>query len=173
VQTLFVDRGLLVFSPVLVAAAVGLWLLWRHGYRGEAAVAATVAVVFVAVNASYFLPYGGNSPGARFVTPALPFLALGLPFAFARFPVPTLLLSAASSVLTALCSLTWGLRSESDAWYPGTGFSDLAKTIWVWLGLDRIQAGGLLGLAALGAVAVGALALRATRDATREPGASA
>jgi hypothetical protein len=173
VQTLFVDRGLLVFSPVLVAAAVGLWLLWRHGYRGEAAVAATVTVVFVAVNASYFLPYGGNSPGPRFVTPALPFLALGLPFAFARFPLPTLLLSGASSVLTALCSLTWGLRSESDAWYPGTGFSDLAKTIWVWLGLDRVQAGGLLGLAALGAVAVGALVLRAARGATRDPAASA
>jgi len=151
------DRGLLVFSPVLVAAAVGLVLMWRRGYRGEAAVAATVSVVFVLADAAYFIPYGGNSPGPRFAAPALPFLALGLPFALARFPKATLALAGVSCVLTTIDALTWGLRLEGDRWYPGSGFSDLAKTVWVWAGLNRIQGGGLVGIAALAAVGVGAL----------------
>jgi hypothetical protein len=156
-EVLVGDRGLLLLSPVLVAAAVGLGLMWLRGYRGEAAVAATVSVLFVLVDAAYFIPYGGNSPGPRFAVPALPFLALGLPFALARFPKATLALAAVSCVLTSIDSLTWGLRREGDAWYPGSGFSDLAKTVWVWAGLDRIQGGGLVGLAALAAVAVGAV----------------
>jgi len=156
-EVLVGDRGLLLLSPVLVAAAVGLGLMWLRGYRGEAAVAATVSVLFVLADAAYFIPYGGNSPGPRFAVPALPFLALGLPFALARFPKATLALAAVSCVLTSIDSLTWGLRREGDAWYPGSGFSDLAKTVWVWAGLDRIQGGGLVGLAALAAVAVGAV----------------
>ena len=154
------DRGLLVFSPVLLAAAVGLGLMWRRGYRGEAAVAATVSVVFVLADAAYFIPYGGNSPGPRFAAPALPFLALGLPFALARFPRATLGLAAVSCVLTSIDSLTWGLRLEGDRWYPGSGFSDLTKTVWVWGGLDRIQGGGLVGIAALAAIGVGGWIVR-------------
>jgi hypothetical protein len=150
------DRGLLVFSPVLLAAAAGLVLMWRRGYRGEAAVAGTVSVLFVLVDAAYFIPYGGNSPGPRFAVPALPFLALGLPFALARFPKTTLALAVVSCVLTAMDSLTWGLRLEGDRWYPGTGFSDVAKTVWVWAGLNRIEGGGLVGIAALAAIGVGA-----------------
>jgi hypothetical protein len=156
-EVLVGDRGLLMFSPVLVAAAIGLALMWRRGYRAEAAVAAVVSVVFVLADAAYFIPYGGNSPGPRFAVPALPFLLLGLPFVLARFPKMTLALAFVSCVLTSVDSLTWGLRKENDAWYPGSGFSDLAKTVWVWAGLDRIQGGGLVGLAALAAIGVGAL----------------
>jgi hypothetical protein len=155
--TLIGDRGLLLLSPVLLCAAAGLWLMWKRGHRGEAAVAAGISVVFVLLNASYFLPYGGNSPGPRFAVVGLPFLVLGLPFALARAPKTTLALTAVSTVLVALDALSWGLRRENDAWYPGTGFSDLTKTVWVWLGLDRIQGGGLVGLAGLAAVAVGAV----------------
>jgi hypothetical protein len=168
-EVLVGDRGLLLFSPVLAAAAVGLWFMWRRGLRGEAAVAAIVTVVFVLADAAYFIPYGGNSPGPRFAVPALPFLMLGLPFALARFPKTTLALAVVSCVLTSLDSLTWGLRLESDAWYPGSGFSDLTKTVWVWAGLDRIQGGGLVGLAALAAVGVGAWVVLHGRSAAREP----
>ena len=44
------------------------------GDRG-AGVAAGMTVAFVLSDAGYFLPYGGNSPGPRFLVPALPFLA--------------------------------------------------------------------------------------------------
>jgi hypothetical protein len=160
VEVLVGDRGLLLFSPVSLAAAVGLGLMWRRGYRAEAAVSAVVTILFVLADAAYFIPYGGNSPGPRFLVPALPFLVLGLPFAFARYPRVTIGLALISCVLTTLDSLTWGIRLEGDAWYPGTGFSDLAKTVWSWAGLDRIQGGGLVGLAALAAVAVGARTVR-------------
>src|SRR5204863_3700777 len=60
--------GLLVVSPVLIAAGWGLVLLARtHG--GEALVCAAVAVFFLAVDCGYFLPYGGLSPGPRFLVP--------------------------------------------------------------------------------------------------------
>jgi hypothetical protein len=168
VEVLVGDRGLLLFSPVSIAAAVGLGLMWRRGYRAEAALSAVVTILFVLADAAYFIPYGGNSPGPRFLVPALPFLVLGLPFAFARYPRVTIGLALVSCILTTLDSLTWGIRRESDAWYPGSGFSDLAKTVWTWAGLDRIQGGGLVGLAALAAVAVGALGVLRRRPAAHE-----
>src|SRR5207244_12682623 len=72
------DRGLLVAWPVVAAAAAGLWLLWRRGFRAEALVAALVAGAFVLGDCGYGDPYGGLSAGPRYLIPALPFLALGL-----------------------------------------------------------------------------------------------
>ena len=148
-------RGLLLVSPVSAAAAVGLVLLWRRGLRHEAALAAAITIAFVLVDAGYFLPYGGTSPGPRFLAVAVPFLALGLPAALARFPRSTLVLAAASAALTAVDALTWSLRGPNDSALVPSRL-DVAKTIWVWLGLDR-NAGALLVLmCALAAIAVGA-----------------
>ncbi|MDX6466313.1 MAG: hypothetical protein QOI27_1353 [Gaiellaceae bacterium] len=162
------DQGLVLLAPVVVAAAAGLYLMWRRGYRAEAAVAGIVSTLLVLSDAAYFLPYGGNSPGPRFLVPMLPFLLLGLPFAFERFPKLTLGLAAVSCVLTTFNSLTWGLRREGDAWFPGSGFSDLAKTVWVWAGLDRIQGGSLAGLAALAAIGIGASQVLRRRTSVRD-----
>jgi len=107
VEQVFVGRGgLLVISPLVVAAAAGLVLLAER-HRREAVVCALVTVLFVIVNVGYFLPYGGISPGPRFLVPALPFLALGLPLAFERFPGATRLLTAASLVAIVATTLTW------------------------------------------------------------------
>jgi len=154
-DTLVVDRGLFVFSPVLLAAAAGLVLMYRRGFRAEAVLAAVVTVVFVVSDAGYFLPYGGASPGPRFLTPAIPFLCLGLPFALERARAVVLALAAVSIVLTTVNAVTWGVRGEHDRWYPGHGFSDLAKTVWMWLGADnRIAGAGITLLCALAALAV-------------------
>jgi hypothetical protein len=156
-EALVGNRGLLVFSPVLVMAAVGLVLLWRRGRRAEASLASAVSVLFVLLDAGYFLPYGGGTPGPRFLAPALPFLALGLPFAFDRFRVPTLALAFASAVLTTVDAVTWGVRPALDtSWIPSR--NEIAKTVWAWLGPDR-NVGALLVLScALAAVGVGAAA---------------
>jgi hypothetical protein len=161
-QVLVGDRGLLLFSPVLVLAALGLWLLWRRGLRAEAVVAAFVTVAFALYDAGYFLPYGGNSPGPRFFAPALPFLALGLGPVLARLPRTTLAVGAVSIFLTTADLLTWAIRNENDRWYPGRGTSDLAKTVWVWLGANR-----LVGAAAVYACAFAALAVAAPTRALR------
>jgi len=160
-EVLFVDRGLLVFSPVLLAAAVGLLLMWRRGLRGEALLAAALVVAFVVSDAGYFLPYGGGTPGPRFFVPALPFLALGLPFALARFRRTVLALAVVSVVLTTGNAVTWGVRRETDRWYPGHGVSDLSKTVWVWLGLNRVEGAAVVLLCAFGALGVAWLGLRA------------
>ena len=47
---------------------------------------ARVAAAYFIYNAGYWLPFGGGTPGPRFLIPALPFLALGLAFAYRRLP---------------------------------------------------------------------------------------
>jgi hypothetical protein len=115
------DRGLLVTSPVLVAAAAGLLLFWRRGSRAEAAACIAVTVLFLVVEAGYFLPFGGVSPGARFFVPALPFLALGLPFAYDRRPRTTGFLALAS--LAVLAPLTVGWPVGGGPWWDFAGGS--------------------------------------------------
>lgn len=139
-------RGLLVWSPICAAAAVGLVLLWRSGRRPEALVAAVVTVAFVLIDAGYFLPYGGGSPGPRFFAPALPFLLLGLPAALDRIRWPTLALGLVSVVAMSVQALSWGVRSELDhAYLPGK--NDVMATIWSLAGLNR-DIGAILVLAA-------------------------
>jgi hypothetical protein len=157
-QALVGTRGLLWYSPVCIAAAVGLWLLWRRGLRAEAVVCALVTVVFVLLNAGYFLPYGGGSPGPRFLGPMLPFLALGLPCALARFRGPTLVLGGLATVLMSADALSWGVRKEGDlSWLPGK--NDVMSTAWMWLGLHRDAGAALCFVFALAAFAAGTVAL--------------
>ena len=152
------SRGLLYFSPVLIVAAFGLWLLWRRGTRAEALFAAVVVVLFLLLNAGYFLVYGGGTPGPRFFAPALPFLALGLPCALARWPRPTLALAFASAVLKTVDALSWGVRPPADtSWFPNR--NEISTTIWAWVVPDR-NVGALVVLAcALAAAGVGAVAV--------------
>jgi hypothetical protein len=151
-------RGLLYFSPVLVAAAVGLWLLWRRGIRAEALLAAGVVVLFLLLNAGYFLVYGGGTPGPRFFGPAVPFLALGLPYVLARWPRPTLVLAFVSAVLTTVDALSWGVRRSLDtAWFPSR--NEISKTIWTWVVPDRNIDALFVLACALAAVSVGAAAV--------------
>jgi hypothetical protein len=73
-------RGLLPLSPLLVAAPVGLVVLARDARRRTAAlVALFIGAYYLLLNASYFYWEGGWSYAPRQVTPALPFMALGLP----------------------------------------------------------------------------------------------
>ena len=110
--SLFLDgKGLLVVSPVLVAAAAGLVLLWRRGFRLEAGALAAVTVLFLFADMGYFDPYGGASPGPRFFAPALPFLAIGLAEAFHRWPLPTAALALYSIAMTTFDAITWAIAN--------------------------------------------------------------
>jgi hypothetical protein len=109
--------GLLLVSPVLVAAAAGLVLLTRD-HPLEALVCASVTVFFVLLTCSYYLPYGGVSPGPRFLVPALPFLAAGLGPAFSRAPKLTSALTVLSVVPMLGVTLVW------------TANENLRQSIW-------------------------------------------
>src|SRR5207237_6405269 len=98
--------GLLVISPVLLAAAAGLGLLARRN-GPEALVCIAVTAAFLVLNCGYFLAYGGFSPGPRFLAPALPFLAVGLAPAFARVPRLTARLAAVSITAPTARLLPW------------------------------------------------------------------
>jgi hypothetical protein len=100
------NGGLLFVSPVLALAAFGL-VRFGRAHRSEALVAGAITVLLVISDAGYFLPYGGASPGPRFVAPALPFLLLGLAAAFRARPRLTVRLAALSVVTATLVSLSW------------------------------------------------------------------
>ena len=80
-------RGLLYTAPVLLLAFVGLGRRAAgdlRARRAEGPLAAAVVLFFLLATAGYYMWYGGSAFGPRMVIPALPFLCLGLPFAFAR-----------------------------------------------------------------------------------------
>ena len=173
VREVFVgDGGLLLVSPVVAAAAYGLVLLGRR-HRAEALACGLVVLAFVALNCGYYYPYGGRSPGPRFLLPALPFLALGLGPAFAaRFRLTAVLAALSLVPMTAL-TLTWAngapagsiwgaledlVRARGDSWLAQTLTSNVFDQVdW----LSRRHAAELVALAAFAAFAV-ALATAAT-----------
>ncbi len=164
--------GLLVLSPVLVAAAWGLGLLARR-HRAEVAVCAAVTLFFVILNCGYFLPYGGFSPGPRFLVPALPFLAVGLGPAFAWRPRLTALLAVLSVVPTIATTLMWDSsgRVRQTIWGELARFAlngsssrfarKMTETVYGWIGLGKLGSAAVMALAAAAALAVGFRALPA------------
>jgi hypothetical protein len=163
------DQGLLIDSPLLVAAAAGLVLLWRQR-RAEAAVCTIVVLAFLALDCGYFDPYGGDSPGPRFIAPALPFLALGLPFVLARFRALGAALIAVSVVASTAVALTWPTAVNANDRFHGTVWTRLAgllrhgtadpiaswgqKNVLAWVGVHPLGAMAVVMSAALAATAL-------------------
>ena len=163
---LFSGRGLLVLTPVVAMGAVGAVLLYRRGRRAEALTIGAVALAFLLYNSGYYLPFGGNSPGPRFLVASLPFLALPLALSFRRFPGPTVALTLASVTTMVLATLT---RPElaSDAtgrWLTMLDAHHFTPTVVSALG----AATGWVALAPFMAAVVGALALAAVAAPRRE-----
>jgi hypothetical protein len=164
------DRGLLVATPVVVAAAAGLWMLFRRGLRAEALLCAAVAAAFIIGECGYGDPYGGTSAGPRYLIPALPFLAVGLAPAFGRWRVPTAVLAALSIVAALALTLTWSRSGFHYNHYRNTVWGELARSLWHpdrsrllvdlaknlvdWVGLGPVYAAFLVALCAAAAFTV-------------------
>jgi hypothetical protein len=92
---------------------------YRRGRRAEAVVIGAVCALYLLYNAGYFLPFGGGSPGPRFLVPTLPFLGVALAAAYRRLPGPTLALGAISATALVTATLTHplvGYESETGKW---------------------------------------------------------
>jgi hypothetical protein len=159
---LFANKGLLTLAPVLGLGLVGLVLLHRRGHRAEAYVIGSLFLVYLTYNSGYWLPFGGGSPGPRFLIPVLPFLAVPLALAWRRWPATALALAAASVVLMATATATLPLIGNDDIGYWGhiVELETFEHTVASAAGLDN----GWLALAPFLAALLGAavLAARAT-----------
>jgi hypothetical protein len=154
---LFGERGLFIVTPLLAVAAAGIILLYREGRRSEAGLAGAVALSYLAYNASYYLPFGGWTPGPRFLITVIPFLGLPLATALRRVPALTLAIagiSAATMIAATLTLVELPDYSSTSLWWQLLVQGDFGV----------IQgAGGVAWFAAFAALAVVAVLRKAPR----------
>ena len=153
IDLLISGRGVLTLTPVLVMGVVGAVLMRRRGWRAEATVIGAVAALYFLYNAGYWQPLGGGTPGPRFLTPALPFLALGLAPAYRRFPALTLGLAIPSAVTMLAAALTYPLLGDggTGTWISWLVDGSLEHTLLTAFGVTNAWLAVLPVLAAVGA----------------------
>lgn len=146
---LFVSgRGFLIASPIVIVGLVGLiYIIRRRGglERAAAIVSLAVFLSMMVVPVYWSNPWGGHSPGPRYLAPALPLLALGVAAVWSFRPLLTRLAVGISSVTMVLATFTnplvddegsgglgtWiGLASEGE--FVDTVFT-MALGAWGWL----------------------------------------
>ena len=128
---------------------------------------AAVAIVFFLYNAGYWLPFGGGSPGPRFLIPALPFLALGLGVAYRRLTALTLALAIPSVIFMLAGALTYPLIGDNGTgtWANQLGDGTLEHTLLTVLGVHN----GWLALAPMLAAVATAIAFAAMATPRTQP----
>ncbi len=168
-QVFFGSHGILVASPVLVAAVAGIVLLAKR-HRREAIVCGVTFGVFVLANCGYFLPYGGTDVGPRFLVPSLPFVALGLAPAFARWFRLTAVLAAFSIVSMALLTIArretiWGfVRTLVDDKHLSASGLFITNALH-WVGSPTLLSSVLVFGAVAAAAVLGLVGARSARRA--------
>jgi hypothetical protein len=158
---LFAGRGLLVLTPIVVMAVVGVFLM-RRKHRAEANTILAIAAVYFIYNSGYWLPYGGGTPGPRFLIPALPFVAIGLAYAYRRLPALTLGLAIPSALFMIVGTLTYPLIGKQGigTWADWLVQGRLEHTVLTALGVTNAWLALAPFFAAIGVAIV--LAVRAT-----------
>lgn len=138
-EVLFDSRGLFVVAPVLLMGLVGLVLMLRSRWRAEAWASIAILLGFLVFDAGYFLPFGGLTPGPRFLVAALPFLAVPLALAYHRFPAPTATLAGVSAVLVVCATITHPMLANGDTavWARDLASGRFAETAARVLGLPN------------------------------------
>ena len=165
-ELLFGPRGLLFLAPWFALAPAGLLALRQERLRAEIVLCTVIVVLFLAFNAGYYLPFGGWTPGPRFLLPALPFAAVLVAVAPSVLrPLITTLMTVSVAmfiVVTATMPNAPELYRKPlpDLWIPRALDGDLVETLaWLRWGLHGIQplvvlAGGL-ALTAVGLLSAG------------------
>jgi hypothetical protein len=140
---LFSNIGLFVLTPVTLVAVLGLVLLNRGGHRREARLVSAIVLAFLVYNAAYYLPFGGATPGPRFLVPLLPFLALPLAAVYRRWWFVALAAGAVSAFWMVAATIAGPLLPP-----------ETSPTVWLSeLSHGREVMGSMLGKGTAGAVA--------------------
>jgi hypothetical protein len=168
VDLLIGHRGLLRLAPWFLAAPLGLLGARRLELRAEVVVCAAIVAAFFAFNAGYYLPFGGWTPGPRFLLPALPFAAVLVALSPARFRPPIGILAAVSVAIVFVATATMPNAPEAihdpyaDLWLPRLLAGDIADTLaWTRWGFHGIQPIVLLASGLAVALAAGVATTRA------------
>ena len=159
IDLLLSGRGLLTLTPVLVLGLAGAVAMRRRGLRAESNVIIAVAAVYFLYNTGYWLPFGGGTPGPRFLIPTLPFLALGLAVAWRRWPAQTLGLAIPSALFMLAAAITHPLIGEeaTATWAERLYRAELEHTVLTAIGVSEAW----LAIAPVLAAAIAAIALAA------------
>jgi hypothetical protein len=151
---LFGTRGLVRLAPWFIAVPAGLVALRNREVRAEVVVCASIVVLFLLYNAGYYLPFGGWTPGPRFLLPALPFAAVLVGFVPGRLRPFAATLVAASIALMFAATVTMPNAPERfddplfQLWLPRLLSGELAETgAWIRWGLDGLPALAVLVMA--------------------------
>src|SRR3954451_8895038 len=149
---------------------VGAVLMWRRGRRAEAGTLFGLFAVYLVYNSGYWLPYGGGTPGPRFLMPLVPFLALPLALAYKRFPVTTFALAVPSALFMLTATLTFPLigNDEVGFWAKLIDAANFEPTVATPLGAGHGWP-GIAPVLALALLAAG-LGVAATRPGPRVAG---
>jgi len=157
-------RGILFLSPWLAFVPLGLRAARRADIRDDGALCAAIVAMYLVANAGYHDPFGGWSPGPRFLTTALPFATLLVALGPRSVRPVTLVLMVWSWAVAAIATATvpnapTGVTHPlPDLWLPRvlTGYP-AETTAWLYWGLPGAQPLLVLGLAAtVATVAIGA-----------------
>jgi hypothetical protein len=153
IDLLLSGRGLLTLTPVLVMGVVGAVLIRRRGWRAESNVILATAGLYFLYNSGYWQPLGGGTPGPRFLTPMLPFLALGFAPAYRRFSAITLGLAIPSFLIMLAGALTYPLLGDggTGTWIDWLVDGSLEHTVLSAAGVTNAWLAVLPVLAALAA----------------------
>jgi hypothetical protein len=134
IDLLVSHRGLFVLAPITALALAGLPGLARRGLRAEALLVAGLTVAMLLYNASYAYPFGGWSPGPRFLILLLPFLALPLADAWLRWRLVTLVVAGISAFWMIAATVAGPLLPDyerPDLWLTRIFDGELAGSILV------------------------------------------
>lgn len=136
VELLFAPRGLVAATPIVVACLVGVILMYRSSRRAEARTILGVTAIYLIYAAGYWLPFGGGTPGPRFLIPMLPFLALGLPWAWRRIPATTLALGTVSATVMIIATVTFPLVGQDGLgrWWARLSQGKFLQTVFTAMG---------------------------------------
>ena len=138
-ELLVSQRGLVTLTPVCLLGALGIVALGRRA-RAEAVLTGALVVIFVLYNSGYTLsfggPFGGDSPGPRFLIAVLPFLVFPLGLAARSWPGATaaLLGGSAAAMILATSTVPMVGEGETHRWLDGLRNGDFTHTLVTLLG---------------------------------------
>lgn len=164
-------RGLVRLAPWFAFAPLGLLAYRQRTLRAEIVVAGAICVAFLTYNSGALNPFGGWTPGPRYLLPALPFAAMLVALAPAVLRPIIASLIAVAAVVFFVATVTMPNAPELyadplfDLWLPRFLSHEIAQTIgWLRWGMPGVQP--LLALViGLGLATAGILAtFRATAE---------